>query len=575
MEDNVKDLHAILYEYLMGIHKKDPNFRFRVRRMNKQNRLEKGYWFNGNEKWLETSFWDYKDNLHQTSVIRLVYLFETQKWACELIGRDSNMRAEYFVKMAQQIKGFSKDDERKPIWQKGISNLSSSIKDGIDYFINQGMKTEIDNYIHQNPLENAINFIPETDFNKDIQKIEKFKLDDNIPIIPKIKRKLPFALDYLRIKNFQGITEELIIPEDLDAENVLANAQWIFLTGENGFGKTSILKAIAIGLTEDEDKHLLQDINYDNEIRAYQNTTLLEYDYTKREDDIKNEFKIVAYGVSRFLLNKQNLNGVKTTRTASLFFDEAVLIDIEKRVIDAYKEQDNELKNGIIERNTTFFKLKTIIKKAIPNLADIEVKYDPLLPFDDRYYVLYHENDKDLNKKNELQLKYYAPVKLKDLAAGYRSILIMIGDMVIRLSDNLQSSVEDISGVVIIDEVDAHLHPKYQYELPKLLSDAFPKVQFIVSTHSPIPLLGLPKDINKVVLKVNRTVENGITVDRLDDDIDIYRLNPNALLTSPIFGFTHLFANGVKEEEITPINNFEEWEDIYEELEQLKTEGKL
>jgi hypothetical protein len=104
MEENeIIKLHAELYEYLMKKHEEDNSFRFRVRRMNNQNRLEKGYWFNGNSFYLETSFWDYKDNLHQTPIIRLVYFFETKQWSCELVGRDSNERSEYFLKMADEI----------------------------------------------------------------------------------------------------------------------------------------------------------------------------------------------------------------------------------------------------------------------------------------------------------------------------------------------------------------------------------------------------------------------------------------------------------------------------------------
>jgi ABC-type transport system involved in cytochrome c biogenesis ATPase subunit len=56
---------------------------------------------------------------------------------------------------------------------------------------------------------------------------------------------LPFALSRIEIFDFQGI-KHLII------QNIPTNSQWIFLTGENGFGKTSILRAIANGLVGDE-----------------------------------------------------------------------------------------------------------------------------------------------------------------------------------------------------------------------------------------------------------------------------------------------------------------------------------
>ena len=108
-ETEIIVLHDMLYEYLNALHEKDPSFMFRVRRMNNKGkkgdedddkgRLQKGYWFNGNADYLETSFWDYKDNLHQTPIIRLVYYFEFKKWACELVARDPKVseRVNYFV----------------------------------------------------------------------------------------------------------------------------------------------------------------------------------------------------------------------------------------------------------------------------------------------------------------------------------------------------------------------------------------------------------------------------------------------------------------------------------------------
>ena len=53
--------------------------------------------------------------------------------------------------------------------------------------------------------------------------------------------------------------------------------------------------------------------------------------------------------------------------------------------------------------------------------------------------------------------------------------------------------LEDIHGIVVVDEVDLHLHAKHQYEiLPKLMK-MFPRIQFVITTHSPLFLLGLQK----------------------------------------------------------------------------------
>ena len=62
--------------------------------------------------------------------------------------------------------------------------------------------------------------------------------------------------------------------------------------------------------------------------------------------------------------------------------------------------------------------------------------------------------------------------------------------------------IADITGLVVVDEIDAHLHPTFQHDvLPKLIK-LFPKVQFIVSSHSPLFLLGMEKEFgpNKITI---------------------------------------------------------------------------
>ena len=82
-------------------------------------------------------------------------------------------------------------------------------------------------------------------------------------------------------------------------------------------------------------------------------------------------------------------------------------------------------------------------------------------------------------------------------------------------------------------------------------------------THSPIPLLGVEPN-TAVVLKVNRTKELGITVERLDDDIDIGRLSANALLSSDIFNFKSIFARGSTPDTIESFDSYDEIKEMRE-----------
>ena len=77
---------------------------------------------------------------------------------------------------------------------------------------------------------------------------------------------------------------------------------------------------------------------------------------------------------------------------------------------------------------------------------------------------------------------------INNLSAGYQSVLCMIMELAYRtvlLNPNIDGS-EDVEGVVLIDEIDMHLHPKWQWKILDALKATFPKVQFIVATHSPI-----------------------------------------------------------------------------------------
>lgn len=90
-----------------------------------------------------------------------------------------------------------------------------------------------------------------------------------------------------------------------------------------------------------------------------------------------------------------------------------------------------------------------------------------------------------------------AEVAVEQLSDGYRSVLSMIFEMLRQMARAYGSEAflkglksrpgtVDLPGVVAIDEVDAHLHPSWQNDIGPWFTRCFPKVQFIVTTHSPI-----------------------------------------------------------------------------------------
>jgi hypothetical protein len=125
---------------------------------------------------------------------------------------------------------------------------------------------------------------------------------------------------------------------------------------------------------------------------------------------------------------------------------------------------------------------------------------------------------------------------VEDLSDGYRSILSMTFELIRQLSRVYAPSYifnEDATkivapGVVLIDEVDAHLHPTWQRRIGVWLREHFPKMQFIVTTHS--PLICQAADVGTVWLlprpgtdEIGRRL-GGIELDRLlyGDVLDAY-----------------------------------------------------
>ena len=319
---------------------------------------------------------------------------------------------------------------------------------------------------------------------------------------------LPYSLKTILIKNFQGIssTELHYLPVD---------ASWIFILGDNGYGKSTFLQAIAIGLFGNKDGERNLTDNKESKIGI---------EFKKSSTDSINNLwalyfqsleHIACYGPSRLQIQakmSQNEVAERSSTTYGLFNPDGILLNIESKLIE-----------WNIENDVRFEQTKAIFQRIIPPLADIIVQKNE----QNDYEVLYKERAED-----EEQVTF-DPVLFDKLAAGFRSIIGLVGDLLIRFIRKQPEAAQlsDLAGIVLIDELENHLHPKWQYRLPTLLSEVFPNIQFIAATHSVIPILGAPK--NSVFLKLNRSKEQGITVERLD--IDVANLLPNSILTSPIF----------------------------------------
>ncbi|MCM1048350.1 MAG: ATP-binding protein [Clostridiales bacterium] len=87
------------------------------------------------------------------------------------------------------------------------------------------------------------------------------------------------------------------------------------------------------------------------------------------------------------------------------------------------------------------------------------------------------------------------PFGLEELSDGYSSVIQIVSDLILRMDKNWllgdKISQYDIEGIVLIDEIETHLHIALQKKIMPFLTEFFPRIQFIVTTHSPYILNSL------------------------------------------------------------------------------------
>ena len=139
---------------------------------------------------------------------------------------------------------------------------------------------------------------------------------------------------------------------------------------------------------------------------------------------------------------------------------------------------------------------------------------------------------------NENGQRFY----LNSMSDGYRVMTNTFLDFIswsgLFASDS-SGNLADISGIFIIDEIEKHLHPSWQRKICKTLSEIFPNVQFVASTHSPICALGIG-DFDNSEGQLIKTQDSGGNLYELESidihkDFNSYRVDQ--ILASRVFDF--------------------------------------
>lgn len=141
----------------------------------------------------------------------------------------------------------------------------------------------------------------------------------------------------------------------------------------------------------------------------------------------------------------------------------------------------------------------------------------------------------------EINGQKVATVAMSD---GYRSVIALAGDLIWRL---LQTFPDDdptqASGIVLIDELDIHLHPVWQRQIAGWLQRTFPNLQFIAATHSPLIAIGAGQEA--LTLRFDTDKDSGeVTIQRIED-LSIYDVDQ--VLRSPAFGLVSTYSPQTQE----------------------------
>lgn len=99
------------------------------------------------------------------------------------------------------------------------------------------------------------------------------------------------------------------------------------------------------------------------------------------------------------------------------------------------------------------------------------------------------------------------PFDFNTMSMGYAAVFDIIGDLIMRMESR---HCHDLEGIALIDEIETHLHVELQKEIVPILTELFPNIQFIMTTHSPFVLNSAQ---NAVIYDLERhmLVENGLT----------------------------------------------------------------
>ena len=255
----------------------------------------------------------------------------------------------------------------------------------------------------------------------------------------------------------------------------------MILTGKNGCGKTSVLEKLnhyfVNGFSTFEEKkeayNSLYPILHTTEIQLWDDEDETEYIYAffQAQRTINDIDK--STHAEKITFPKE-----KTAILNKLFIRYLVSLKIEK----AFAKDDGELE--LVEKLDKWFDRFENMLRKIFNDDSLILKFDK---------NSFHYNFR-IERKGRESFDFYT------MSAAYSAIIDIVTELILKI-ETTESKSFDCEGIVLIDEVENHLHVELQKNILPLLTTFFPNIQFIVTTHSPFVLQSIE---NSVVYDLER-----------------------------------------------------------------------
>ena len=222
-----------------------------------------------------------------------------------------------------------------------------------------------------------------------------------------------------------------------------------------------------------------------------------------------------GYGAGRRLGESALVDEDEDDPTASLFSEDAPLRNAEEWLLqlDYAAHKENKLKGKVARRRD---EIKNLLIELLPDVADVRFKMKTSPRF--RANVEFKTPDGWLG--------------IHQLGLGYRTLIAWMVDFASRLFERYPNSTNALAepAVCLVDEIDLHLHPRWQRTIMQYLSERFPNTQFIVTAHSPL-IVQAATDANIAIL---RREGDHVVIDQSFKAIRGWRIDQ--VLTSDLFG---------------------------------------